>query len=862
MRSRTPHTFQDSRQTTAWVRDQFGVELHTGHSELGWELADLVGVALRRNPRRAHLLVSSVLGKHIPADPRVIRGSGLLLGALVGHTLAGSEIPTSLKTAATRALSGSDPDSLIQLLGEPAKIAPELTVLGFAETATGLGHCVAEALGAGVYLHSTRRAVPGVPVAGTFEEGHSHATSHLLEPIPGDLLAGAGVLVLVDDEFSTGKTVMGTIAEIHQMFPREHYVIASLIDLRSATDVASMGRFAAGLGVRITVVSLVNGRVDLPEGLAAAAAARIAEADDCVRSPATTRGDLIEVRMSWPAAVPDGGRHGFLATDNAAFDQALEAGAQQILDLLPVAASRILVIGTEELMYLPLRLAQVLGERGGREIRFQTTTRSPVHPVDATGYPVRRGLTFISPEGDTEVPRYLYNADWDGTPAEAIVVVVDAAMDTRELRAEGGLTAALMDLGVPVLLTVVAGADALALGQSRQIRDAKTLIAEDLAGAAADLPEPLYGPAFGSYRADEVSWLLKDLSELDLEADVAEREQKIQTGKAHYAESLPIEFQPDRKYQELFEQVLAGSAARLAQAVGLITELVLAERGSDIVLVSLARAGTPVGILMKRWAAQSHGLNLPHYAVSIVRGRGIDRVALQYLAQHHDPASIVFVDGWTGKGAIARELTEALTQLAAEGGPVFNPALAVLADPGSCVMDYGTRDDFLIASACLNSTVSGLVSRTVLNDAYIGPRDFHGAKFYADLAGGDRSHQFLDAVSSEFDGVRPTVLAQLPVLLASDRTPTWAGWAAVERISEKYGIESVNFVKPGVGETTRVLLRRIPWRILVRDADALDHQHIRLLAAQRDVPVEVIPDLPYACVGLIRTLPSDPEGNG
>jgi hypothetical protein len=55
------------------------------------------------------------------------------------------------------------------------------------------------------------------------------------------------------------------------------------------------------------------------------------------------------------------------------------------------------------------------------------------------------------------------------------------------------------------------------------------------------LPEPLRGPAFGSYRPDEVAWLLTDLSALNLEADTAERESEIQSGAAHYAESLPIE---------------------------------------------------------------------------------------------------------------------------------------------------------------------------------------------------------------------------------------------------------------------------------------------------------------------------------
>jgi hypothetical protein len=373
------------------------------------------------------------------------------------------------------------------------------------------------------------------------------------------------------------------------------------------------------------------------------------------------------------------------------------------------------------------------------------------------------------------------------------------------------------------------------------------------------LPAPLVGPSFGSYLADEVQWLLKDLSAISLEADTASREQRIQSGQAHYAESLPIEFQPDRAYQELFASVLAGSAARLATAVGLVTDLVLAERGEDVTLVSLARAGTPVGILMKRWAAQRHGVDLPHYAVSIVRGRGIDEVALRFLAHHHDPAGVVFVDGWTGKGAIARELAEAVAGVSAAGGPVFDPALAVLADPGSCVSSYGTRDDFLIASACLNSTVSGLVSRTVLNDAYIGPTDFHGAKFYAELAPADRSNELLDTVSSRFVEVAGAVESELPVLLAADRTPTWTGWAAVEEIRRRYGVSSVNFVKPGVGETTRVLLRRTPDRVLVRELDNPDHAHIRLLAGQRGVPVEVVPDLAYACVGLIERVSADSQ---
>ncbi len=356
---------------------------------------------------------------------------------------------------------------------------------------------------------------------------------------------------------------------------------------------------------------------------------------------------------------------------------------------------------------------------------------------------------------------------------------------------------------------------------------------------------PLYGPDFGSYAPDEVAWLLKDLSHVDLEGDVAERERRIQAGLAHYAEDLPVEFQPDAEYRELFEKVLQDSAVRLARAVATVTELVLAERGIDIVLASLARAGTPVGVLMRRWARFAHGLDIPHYAVSIVRGKGIDTVAMDYLAAHHNPANVVFVDGWTGKGAITKELAAALDSR-------FNPDLAVLADPGDCVRTFGTRDDFLIASACLNSTVSGLVSRTVLNDRLIGPHDFHGAKFYRELAGDDVSNHLLDTVSACFDTI--DVTADVAALHHSDRTPGWAGWRSVEKVRADYGISSVNFVKPGVGETTRVLLRRVPWKVLVREAEAPEHAHIRMLAAARGVPVEVVGDLAFSCMGLIKAV--------
>ncbi|MFE5754012.1 cysteine protease StiP domain-containing protein, partial [Streptomyces massasporeus] len=541
---------------------------------------------------------------------------------------------------------------------------------------------------------------------------------------------------------------------------------------------------------------------------------------------------LTEIDLHWPADLPDGGRHGFTPSHRERLEEALPGMAARIADALPPNARRVHILGFEELMYAPLRLARELERVTDLEVRYSTTTRSPVLAVDDPGYAIRTRLAFPAHDDPADGPgeRYAYNVA--GAGFDAVVAVVDSAGDTPALHAPDGLLARLAAHTPRVLLAVIPS-----YAPERP----------------SMLPEPLRGPDFSSYAPEEVGWLLQDLSDVTLEAPTEEREEAIQSGGAHYAESLPVEYQPSEQYQELFQAALEESAARIAQAVGVVTETVLAERSPRPVLVSLARAGTPVGILMRRWAQHRHGLDLPHYAVSIVRGRGIDANALRWLARHHDPRDVVFVDGWTGKGAITRELAQALEEFEKSDGITgFDPEIAVLADPGSCVRTYGTREDFLIPSACLNSTVSGLISRTVLRADLVGPDDFHGAKFYRELAGTDVSVAFLDAVSARFPEVTDAACAQAKELLATDRSPTWEGWAAVERISEEYAIHDVNLVKPGVGETTRVMLRRVPWKVLARAGAGSDLDHVRLLAEQRGVPVEEVDALPYTCVGLIH----------
>jgi hypothetical protein len=357
----------------------------------------------------------------------------------------------------------------------------------------------------------------------------------------------------------------------------------------------------------------------------------------------------------------------------------------------------------------------------------------------------------------------------------------------------------------------------------------------------------------GSYAPADVTFLLKTLDVAY--TDVEEKERLIQSGKRHYSEMISVEQAPDQRYLDLYERAmdqngdrLAGDVVALARS---IARTVSPSPGSEgIAVVSLARAGTPIGALIHRYL-QLTGTSSRHYSISIIRDRGIDLNALAYILQRHAPSDIVFVDGWTGKGAITRELH-------GPRGPMMlgvRPVLAVVADPAGCADLAASGDDYVIPSGILNGIVSGLVSRTVLNDQ-IGPDDFHGTVYLEHLADRDVTRDFLDRIwSAMLAPGEQRHPAPVTSWLEYDRAPRRAACRSMlDAIRADAGVDNENNIKPGIAEATRAVLRRVPDKLYLTDRDDPAVEHLVHLALQKGVAIDRMPVAPhYRAATVIRS---------
>ena len=333
------------------------------------------------NSKRTYLLVNPLQAKHLPVSP----ADALEMMACLGRQLA-------------------------------ARYPAARLVIGFAETATAIGAAVAGCLGPGcMYLHTTREPCPGTDGWICFQEEHSHAVEQRL--YGGQLAQWAEAspqIIFVDDELSTGKTLINIVSQLRTQFPalREKEIVAASIVSRLSE---AHERRLAEAGIQSECL------VRLPHE---DFTAQVAPYEITAAEPPDTQAAAAEPEMLYPESVFQNPR---LGVEISAYTAHCRQQAEALAERLPfVPGSSLLVLGTEECMYPALMLGRVL-EKRGFPVRCHASTRSPIGICREMGYPIRSGYRLHS-FYDAERTTFLYNLNrYDG----AVILTDTPADDSR-----------------------------------------------------------------------------------------------------------------------------------------------------------------------------------------------------------------------------------------------------------------------------------------------------------------------------------------------------------------------------------------------------------------------------------------------
>ena len=395
------------------VLHTYEANVTTVDNPYNFEQKQLFDMALRINKKRRFLFVSKILGKHLAVDPAIpLLTSHLLSYRFMAERFAqgdafAEQVSTAIQTQhkLEEVLAASRTQKVISPI--------PLTIIGFAETATALGHGFFEKFAGDVqFVHTTREHLVDVAPVICFEEEHSHASSHRVYADESIFLRQAEV-VLVDDEMTTGKTNGNIIRQMHETYPHlTSFTLVTILDFRTDAAREAMQQMADELGITIKCVSLFTGAFEIEETgeLFAETAPSVTKTNFTLQEYGFE--ELLQDALMKQPSYSEGHhiKHANYYRDSGRF--ALTVDRQQQLDqhVLQMAkalqnkrsSGPCLVLGTGEFMYVPMSIASHMGA----DVRSHATTRSPIYAHEQSL--IYNKLTFSSAEFPG-VTNFLYN---------------------------------------------------------------------------------------------------------------------------------------------------------------------------------------------------------------------------------------------------------------------------------------------------------------------------------------------------------------------------------------------------------------------------------------------------------------------
>ncbi|HBF0341879.1 TPA: phosphoribosyltransferase family protein [Clostridioides difficile] len=365
----------------------FNCEIDIIDNPLNLELNDFLDVGIRNNSKRRFLFISKKLGKHLACKPSEMDNLGKLMATIYN---------------------------------EKNKEESNGTVIAFAETGTAVGHSFFDYLcGDYEFIHTTREQFDDLENLEFLEE-HSHATDQNLYFGMLNNFKFGDEIILVDDEITTANTCMNIIRKIQSIYPKKKYTICSILNWVSDENLSKVTRLERELDCKIDFVYLFKGNFKfyIDEDI-------ISNYNDnySITKLETISSDKVNLVVNHiyvdledyignKKYVKYTGRFGINRREQFRLKEIVKRESKKITmaskESLKNEKEKILFLGTEEFMYIPMLFAKE--KENQYDIYYHSTTRSPIINIDKKHYPIKSKFMLKS-FYNIDIQNYIYNID-------------------------------------------------------------------------------------------------------------------------------------------------------------------------------------------------------------------------------------------------------------------------------------------------------------------------------------------------------------------------------------------------------------------------------------------------------------------
>lgn len=294
------------------------------------------------------------------------------------------------------AMCGALAEEIKKCLSADLRIA----VVAFAETATAIGNLAADKIPQiSRVFQTTREPLDDCGVLFEFREEHSHAVKQRIYG-SRESFAEFDYILIVDDEITTGNTALNFIEGLNREGINSRFGIASICNWQNEKE---RERFR---GIGIDLFYLLSGKIrDVNQKMSEV---NVLPESVC-NAPRNKPIELIN------AEIPI--RERLEHKPNRDLSSVFAA-----VDSLELKGNTVRIIGTEEFMYVPIRVSEYL-ETLGFNVVCHSTTRSPIDVISREPNGIH-GKIAIPSVYDRNRTTYLYNID---ERTDIALLVTDAA---------------------------------------------------------------------------------------------------------------------------------------------------------------------------------------------------------------------------------------------------------------------------------------------------------------------------------------------------------------------------------------------------------------------------------------------------